>query len=148
MILHYCYIHHLIYFFYDFNNSPEFILLRKNKRKFILDKTFIICIINILYKSIIYMLIILLFNKIKDVNLCALIKSFLNIILISNISLSFIICSSNNKIVLYLLLLIIFIVNVILLINNILVQLIINAIILFINYKDYNSQSIYDKFIV
>ena len=128
-------------FFYDIYRSPEFIILRKNEKKYFINKIIFIISFLLVYKFI-FIVIALIFNFNFDYSV--LVNGFFNIIYLSLLGIS-IINSFSSKQYLFLIIFVVLICfNLFFIIEYIIVKAFICLLLFIYNYYCFNYHNIYN----
>lgn len=131
-------------YFYDLKRNPEFILLREKNQKYIIDKLMLILIINIIIKSICFLLINFTFGQMSILDKNLINDSLINILFTIFTITSLLNLYSQNKYLSCFVVIGTFVYNLFFDINCF---WIVTLILVFLSFALYSSQKIYNKYI-
>lgn len=134
----------LFIYFYDLKRNPEFILLREKNQKYIIDKLILILIINIIIKSICFLLINFTFGQMSILDKNLINDSLINILFTIFTITSLLNLYSQNKYLSCFVVIGTFVYNLFFDINCF---WIVTLILVFLSFALYSSQKIYNKYI-
>lgn len=134
----------LFIYFYDLKRNPEFILLREKNQKYIIDKLMLILIINIIIKSICFLLINFTFGQMSILDKNLINDSLINILFTIFTITSLLNLYSQNKYLSCFVVIGTFVYNLFFDINCF---WIVTLILVFLSFALYSSQKIYNKYI-
>lgn len=134
----------LFIYFYDLKRNPEFILLRKKNQKYIIDKLMLILIINIIIKSICFLLINFTFGQMSILDKNLINDGLINILFTIFTITSLLNLYSQNKYLSCFVVIGTFVYNLFFDINCFWV---ITLLLIFLSFALYSSQKIYNKYI-
>lgn len=134
----------LFIYFYDLKRNPEFILLREKNQKYIIDKLMLILIINIIIKSICFLLINFTFGQMSILDKNLINDGLINIMFTIFTITSLLNLYSQNKYLSCFVVIGTFVYNLFFDINCF---WIVTLILVFLSFALYSSQKIYNKYI-
>lgn len=134
----------LFIYFYDLKRNPEFILLREKNQKYIIDKLMLILIINIIIKSICFLLINFTFGQMSILDKNLINDGLINILFTIFTITSLLNLYSQNKYLSCFVVIGTFVYNLFFDINCFWV---ITLLLIFLSFALYSSQKIYNKYI-
>ncbi len=134
----------LFIYFYDLKRNPEFILLREKNQKYIIDKLMLILIINIIIKSICFLLINFTFGQMSILDKNLINDGLINILFTIFTITSLLNLYSQNKYLSCFVVIGTFVYNLFFDINCF---WIVTLILVFLSFALYSSQKIYNKYI-
>lgn len=134
----------LFIYFYDLKRNPEFILLREKNQKYIIDKLMLILIINIIIKSICFLLINFTFGQMSILDKNLINDGLINILFTIFTITSLLNLYSQNKYLSCFVVIGTFVYNLFFDINCF---WIVTLILVFLSFTLYSSQKIYNKYI-
>lgn len=134
----------LFIYFYDLKRNPEFILLREKNQKYIIDKLILILIINIIIKSICFLLINFTFGQMSILDKNLINDGLINILFTIFTIASLLNLYSQNKYLSCFVVIGTFVYNLFFDINCF---WIVTLILVFLSFALYSSQKIYNKYI-
>lgn len=131
-------------YFYDLKRNPEFILLREKNQKYIIDKLMLILIINIIIKSICFLLINFTFGQMSILDKNLINDGLINILFTIFTITSLLNLYSQNKYLSCFVVIGTFVYNLFFDINCF---WIVTLLLVFLSFALYSSQKIYNKYI-
>lgn len=134
----------LFIYFYDLKRNPEFILLREKNQKYIIDKLMLILIINIIIKSICFLLINFTFGQMSILDKNLINDGLINILFTIFTITSLLNLYSQNKYLSCYVVIGTFVYNLFFDINCF---WIVTLLLVFLSFALYSSQKIYNKYI-
>ncbi len=134
----------LFIYFYDLKRNPEFILLREKNQKYIIDKLMLILIINIIIKSICFLLINFTFGQMSILDKNLINDGLINILFTIFTITSLLNLYSQNKYLSCFVVIGTFVYNLFFDINCF---WIVTLLLVFLSFALYSSQKIYNKYI-
>lgn len=134
----------LFIYFYDLKRNPEFILLREKNQKYIIDKLMLILIINIIIKSICFLLINFTFGQMSILDKNLINDGLINILFTIFTITSLLNLYSQNKYLSCFVVIGTFVYNLFFDINCF---WIVTLLLIFLSFALYSSQKIYNKYI-
>lgn len=134
----------LFIYFYDLKRNPEFILLREKNQKYIIDKLMLILIINIIIKSICFLLINFTFGQMSILDKNLINDGLINILFTIFTITSLLNLYFQNKYLSCFVVIGTFVYNLFFDINCF---WIVTLILVFLSFALYSSQKIYNKYI-
>lgn len=135
------------FYFYDLYRNPEFNILRETNKKYISKKLSIIILYNVIIKVICFILIMIIYKQINNIDMMLVVSGIFNIILTILIAISIINLISDNNYIMLLLLIGIIIYNLFFKQSYLILDIIIAVFLYFLNIYKYSTQKIYNKFI-
>lgn len=134
----------LFIYFYDLKRNPEFILLREKNQKYIIDKLMLILIINIIIKSICFLLINFTFGQMSILDKNLINDGLINILFTIFTITSLLNLYSQNKYLSCFVVIGTFVYNLFFDINCF---WIVTLLLIFLSFALYSNQKIYNKYI-
>ena len=135
------------FYFYDLYRNPEFNILRETNKKYISKKLSIIILYNVMIKLVGFILIMIIFKQINNIDMMLVVSGIFNIILTILIAISIINLISDNNYIMLILLIGIIIYNLFFKQSYLILDIIIAVFLYFLNIYKYSTQKIYNKFI-